>query len=434
MNDIRYNPGARLLALALALALAACGGGGGNPGAVSGGTGSGGTGTGGTGTGTTAPAAPSSVQFVEASPVGQSIVIKGQGGNLRTEMATVKFKVLDILNHPLAGQAVNFSASTTAVTLNMTSGTTDQNGEVITTVNSGSVPTSFRVQATLPGTSISSFSDSIVVTTGLPVQRAFSLSTDLANFEGLTRDSTPDKPAAHIQVLLADAFGNPVPDGTPVVFQTNMGSVGTSSKGGCNTVNGGCSVDFRAQNPRSPLPDTPSTLCNTGAGPLVSRDSTRPGVATVCASSTDGTNSVFGKIELFFSGSVAKNVVLDDSGSKVLLAPGTVDLGTVKADGTRQFKLQFNDENFNPMPTGTTIAVTNVVNATAAEPVPASVPNIFPHADSDTDPQGYFHTFSISSTLPKPCTAGSTASFNVTATTPGGLVTVIPFKLAFSCP
>ncbi|HWJ96121.1 MAG TPA: Ig-like domain-containing protein, partial [Telluria sp.] len=96
--------------------------------------------------------APASVQFAEAAPTDKSIVIQGQGGNGRTETATLKFRVFDIFNRPLAGRQVNFSASTSMVRVNKSTDTTDQNGEVITTVNSGSVPTTFRVLATLPGT------------------------------------------------------------------------------------------------------------------------------------------------------------------------------------------------------------------------------------------------------------------------------------------
>jgi protocatechuate 3,4-dioxygenase beta subunit len=396
--------------------------------------------------------APASIQFAAASPTDKSIVIQGQGGINRTETATLKFRVFDVFGNPLPGKQVNFSVSNAGVVhLNKDTDSTDQNGEVITTVNSGVVPTTFRVQATLPGTAsygkpdISTTSDSIVVTTGLPVQRAFSLSAAIANVEGWSRDSSPDKPATTLQVLMGDAFGNPVPDGTPVVFQTNMGSVGSSNKGGCNTVNGGCVVDFRTQNPRFPAPNTPSTPCNTGAGPLVSNDSTRTGVATVCASSTDGTNTVFGKIALFFTDAYAANVFIDTGAGVVplTLAGQAVDLGTLKSDETKLFRLQFNDVNLNPLPAGSTVAVTSLVNANAALPIPDKVPNIFPHSTAGVDdstgnnasgPQGSFHTFSISSTQPKPCIAAANASFSVTVTSPNGLSTIIPFKLSFSCP
>jgi hypothetical protein len=164
-------------------------------------------------------------------------VIQGQGGNGRTETATLTFKVVDSFGAPLAGKTVNFTTASPSVKINKTTDTTDETGSVITTVNSGSVATSFRVQATLPGTAsgnspdISTMSDSIVVTTGLPVQRAFSISTGTFNIDGWNVDSSPSTPATYIQVLVADAFGNPVPDGTPIVFQTNMGSVGSAVQG-----------------------------------------------------------------------------------------------------------------------------------------------------------------------------------------------------------
>jgi hypothetical protein len=391
-----------------------------------------------------APAA-ASVQFASAAPTDKSIVIRGQGGISRTETATLTFRVFDTFNRPLAGKQVVFSTTSPDVFLNKLADSTDQNGEVITTVNSGPVPTSFRVQATLPGTAangqpdISTMSDSIVVTTGLPVQRAFSLSAGSINLDG-TRDSSPSAPATTIQALLADAFGNPVPDGTPVVFQTNMGSVGSSSKGGCTTVNGGCSVDFRVQNPRSHAPDTPATPCNTGTGPGVSADSSRAGLATVCASSTDGVNTVFGKISLFFSGAEATHVFLDD-GTTALSTKTATDLGSVNAGGSKVFRLQLNDANLNPLPQGTTVQVASAVNATVAEPVPATVQNIFPHrvgADDITGNniagnQGSSHTFTVSNTLASPCVPAN-ATFSVVVTSPSNVSTSFPFKLAFTCP
>jgi hypothetical protein len=380
-----------------------------------------------------APPAAASVQFVQAMPTDKSIVIQGQGGNGRTETASLQFKVVDIFNHPLAGQQVKFSASTTAVTVNKLADTTDQNGDVITTVNSGTVPTSFRVLATLPGTAangnpdISTWSDSVVVTTGLPVQRAFSLSAEKYNLDS-TIESSPGVPATHLQAMIADNSGNPVPDGTPVVFQTNMGSVGSANKGGCLTINGGCSVDFRMQDPRTATPGLPATPCN-----AVTPDSTRAGVATVCASTTDGTNTVFAKIGLFFSGNGTGSVYMDGT----MLTPRvTTDLGTVKSDGSKIFSLQFNDANNNPMPAGSVISVVSPVNAVAAAPLPATVPNISPGTSitSAAGPQGSSHAFTITSPQPTGCTKALDATFTVAVTTPGGIASYIPFKLTFSCP
>lgn len=388
--------------------------------------------------------APASVQFATATPTNQSIVIKGQGGLGRTETATLTFKVFDVFSHPLAGQQVTFSTTSPDVTINKLSDSTDQNGEVITTVNSGTRATTFRVQATLPG-GISTLSDSIVVTTGLPTQNAFSLSIGKPNIEALSIDSSPATPATFVNVLLADQFGNPVPDGAPVVFQTNMGSIGSSNKGACSTANGGCTVDFRAQDPRSHAANTPITACNNyGAGGTGMNDSNRPGVATICASTTDGTNTLFKKLAIFFSGSYATNVYLN--GGTVPLS-GMTDLGTVGATNSAVFQLLISDVNQNPMPVGTTVSIVNIANATAVGVAPPTVQNIFPHAATVDDAtgnsvsgnQGSYHTITIGSAQPKPCSTALVSNFGVNITTPGqgsvaGTTTTYPFKVTFSCP
>lgn len=374
-----------------------------------------------------APPAAASVQFVLASPTDQAIVIRGQGGNGRTETASLRFKVVDIFNRPLPGAAVDFTSSTGLVTVNKGADTTDLNGEVITTVNSGTTATTFRVKAALhDNPAVYTWSDSIVVTSGLPVQRAFSLSAEKYNLD-TTVESNPLKPATHLQAMIADQFGNPVPDGTPVVFQTNMGSVGSSSKGGCTTINGGCSVDFRMQDPRVATPGLPATPCN-----AASPDVTRAGVATVCASTTDGTNTVFAKIGLFFSGNQTVNVYMN--GAK--LGTGTTDLGTVSSAAAKVFSLQLNDGNNNPLPADTTVAVVALANAVAAAPLPATVPNIAPGTTLTTadGPLGSSHSFTITSTQPTNCTTAMNATFSVAITTPDKVSTYIPFKLTFSCP
>lgn len=374
-----------------------------------------------------APPAAASVQFTQATPTNQSIVIQGQGGNGRTETATLKFKVVDLFNHPLPGATVDFSSSTGAVTVNKASDTTDQNGEVFTTVNSGTVATTFRIKAALHSNpTVYTWSDSIVVTTGLPVQRAFSLSAETYNLESLI-ESSPTNPATHLQVMIADNFGNPVPDGTPVVFQTNMGSVGSADKGGCTTVNGGCSVDFRMQNPRVATPGQPSTPCN-----RVTPDSTRPGVATVCASTTDGTNTVFASTNLFFSLSNVANVYMDGATTSL---SGTTNLGTLKSTDVKKFVLQINDANNNPLPMNSKVVVSDAVHVTATV-IPGVVPNMQPPPgiSSASGPQGSSFAFTVSSADGANCKAAVDASFNVVVTTPGGISTIIPFKLSFSCP
>jgi len=396
---------------------------------------------------TIAPPRAASVQFASASPTNQSLVVQGQGGINRTETALLTFKVVDTFGNPLAGQQVTFQRypENADVTINKLSDTTDASGNVVTTVNSGSTATSFKVRATLPNTGangnpdISTLSDSIVVTTGKPVQRAFSIATDKFNFEGWNVQSSPTNPAATVSVSLGDAFSNPVPDGTPVVFQTNLGIIGTSDKGGCNTTNGTCAVPLRAQAPFTATPGVPATPCNS-----ITPDSTRPGLATICASTTDGTNFLTARTAVFFSSGRAVNTLM--GGNKVsfdALTPN--DLGTISASATKVFQLQFNDVNSNPLPAGSTVAITSMLNGNAAAVQPATVPNIAPHSSSNVDDpsgiavsgnQGSIHTFSISGSNPTNCTTTVQSSFNVTVTTPApfNTVTTIPFKLTFTCP
>ena len=386
-----------------------------------------------------APAA-ASVQFTAVSPVGKSIVIQGQGGLSRTETATLTFRVVDTFGKALAGQEVTFAlVNGPGMTLNKVKDTTDANGDVITTVNSGTTPTTFRVRASL-ASGISTLSDSILVTTGLPVQTAFSLSSAKSSVEGWSHDSDVNNPATTVQVLLADQAGNPVPDGTPVVFQSRLGAVGSSSMGGCTTMNGGCSVDFRSQNPRVAT-NPPATPCNDVAnGGKV--DSLWPGLAIVCASTSDGSKTLFAKIAIFLSDSRPRNVTLFDQFTQASLNGGTYDLGTVESGASRQFSLRFSDLNRNPMPSGTTVTLTNVVNASASI-TPDSIQNVYPHNASGVDDrtganiqgdQGVRHAVTISSLTPTTCTVPVTSTFNVTVTTPLGNATSYPFKLTFSCP
>lgn len=381
-----------------------------------------------------------SIQLTAVSPVAKSIVIKGQGGLLRTETASLTFRVFDTFNKPLSGQEVTFSLDDgAAVTLNKLKDTTDDNGEVITTVNSGNVPTTFRVKATLKSM-VSTYSDSILVTTGKPVQSGFSISVGKSNVEGWSYDSGVNDPATTVRVLLADQAGNPVADGTPVAFQSNLGAVGSSSIGGCTTLNGGCSVDFRSQNPRTAT-NPPATPCNDVANGGTA-DSVWPGLATICASTSDGTRPLFAKATIFLSGSRPENVTLLDQSRQVSLTGSSYDLGVVSASAARQFSVRISDLHQNPMPSGSTVTITNAVNGNVSI-TPASIQNIYPHNSQGVDDrtganiqgnQGSWHAVTINSLTPTGCIGTVSSTFNVTVTTPIGSATSFPFKLTFSCP
>jgi len=416
------------MVLVLAATLSACGGGGGSPGTVNPGTG--GTTNPGTGTGTPPVAqAPASVTFVSATPSDQSIVPKGQGGSGRTETATLTFQVLDANRTAVAaGQKVNFAItpSTADVTLNTASALTDATGSVTASVSSGSTAVAFRVVATVDGTAFTTRSDQMSVSTGLPTQRGFSLSTTVFNIEGWNHDSGTSDAPSELQVLMADASGNPVADGAAVTFVSNLGSVGSSSRGGCVTVNGGCAVDFRAQNPRTAQPGLPVTPCNSGH-PGSTADSIRPGVATVCASSTDGSTTLFDKTELFLSGSFVRNVTVN--GVKIAFKDGYFELAPRNRVDSVALAIQLGDINDNPLPNETEIALDGTpvgVTYTTEE-----VPNISP--TDAVGSQAWISTVMVEGGGAGATCAPKTVTFSMKTTTPLNDVTVIPFKLSFTC-
>jgi hypothetical protein len=186
------------------------------------------------------------INFLDVNPADKSIVLAGSGGNGRSESATLRFRVVDKNNTPVKGVAVSFVViPSTDVTLNITTGISDADGVVVTTVSSKSVATAVVIKASVDGKAITSQSDQLLVTTGIATQAGFDLSASKYNLNyGITGDSSD------ISVRIVDTNGNPVADGVPVVFTTNFGSVGSSTRGGCSTLNGGCKVTYAVQEPR----------------------------------------------------------------------------------------------------------------------------------------------------------------------------------------
>lgn len=216
-----------------------------------------------TGTVTVLGATAGQIAFVSALP--QNISLKGTGGPGRQESSTVIFKVLDKNGNPVSGQLVNFALTTSVggLTLNPASSTTGADGTVSTVVAAGTINTPVRVMATLAGTSITSLSDQLVVSTGVPDQNSFSLSTQVFNVEGMSHDGCEGPVGSTVRVSLADHFNNPVPDGTAVSFTAEGGTIDASCLTGLVSttltngtvitqkgVPGACSVRFCAANPR----------------------------------------------------------------------------------------------------------------------------------------------------------------------------------------
>lgn len=376
-----------------------------------------------------------SLVFVSASPADQSIVIQGSGGTGRSDTALLTFRALDSFGQPLASQIINFALSPDAkVSLQTASAVTGLDGTAIAIVRSGFLASTFRVLASFASQpSISTISGTMTVTTGQAVQSAFSLSETFFNIEGWSHDNITNT----INILMADAVGNPVADGTPVVFQTDSGAVGSSSNGGCSTVNGACSVSYRSQNPRYALGNT--------AGK-------RAGLATITASSSTSQTTLQGQIGMFLSGSDAVNVFL--AGTSTQVSASSLNVLTTTNCLSYTLKLELNDVNFNPLPFGTTITSgVDGADLTIGTVTPNSVPNVYPHDDAGSAAltvanmatrQGSVHAIPIAivaatTSPPVPpdvgCYAGggrtATGTFKVTIASPLGTSTVYAFGLTY---
>lgn len=383
-------------------------------------------------------AVPAAINFVSAVPSDKSIVIKGAGGNGRTEVALLTFSVVDSTNTGVANIKVNFSTqSTNPVTLSAISGLTDMTGKVTVAVNSGTQPTTARVVATVDGTSISSLSDTLTVTTGVPVQSAMSLSLSKFWVEGLNWDNQTIK----VTALLADSFGGAVADGTQVVFTTNVGAVIGIGGALCLTNGpnittdppfpGFCDVVWRSQNPRS------------------------NGIGTIIATATNGTDKLSQSATFYVLGSYAKIYQVSPTsveGNTTRLTTGgpmTLNLSCPatlpSAQSPTTLKFEIVDANDNPMPPGSTITATQVADSSTGAaggatvslllPAPVTVPmwNIGQLGIGVATQRGTVHTLTV--TPPATCVVGGATAhnetFNITVTSPLGGVTNTAVTLSY---
>lgn len=184
------------------------------------------------------PPSVGSIQYVSATPL--NITLRGMGGVGRQETSQVVFKVVDGGGLPIAGKTVNFALNTTlgGISLSTPSAITDAQGQVFVTVSSGTISTPVRVTATTAGAAgaiLTTQSDQLTISTGIPDQQHFSLVPSTYNIEGWRINGA----TTTITARLADHFGNPVLDGTTVNFTCEGGCSITPT---CSTVGGTCSA------------------------------------------------------------------------------------------------------------------------------------------------------------------------------------------------
>lgn len=173
----------------------------------------------------------------------------------RPQSQPVEFRVVDGSGgqSPVQGQRVCFSLNTSVggLSLSDSEAITGADGVARTVVLAGDVSTAVVVTATVAGGIGSSCAaipagaratqnDNIVVSTGLPDQDGFTLTTDVRNVEGYDRADA----VANITVYLNDLFNNPVRDGLVVFFTAEGGTIQDQ----CSTLNGQCSVAWQSTN------------------------------------------------------------------------------------------------------------------------------------------------------------------------------------------
>ena len=356
-----------------------------------------------TGGGTDPLALANALNFLDVNPADKSIVLAGAGGNGRSESATLRFRVVDKNNTPVKGATVTFSAvPANDVTLNIPSAASDADGVVVTTVSSKNVATAVVIKATVTRadrSSVTSQSDQLLVTTGVVTQAGFDLSATKYNLNfGITGDSS------EVIVAIVDANGNRVADGVPVVFTANFGAVGTSSRGGCTTLNGSCKVTYTVQDPRPADGDRARVTA-----------STRIGNGTAVSGFLDLTISNLGLANLY---SAASGGLI----SRTFVAPANACKFTVSAFvGT--------PAGF-PTPAGTTIEVKSLTTDFSG-----SVKTGSPILDLETQRTLVAFEFDASNTALVPaCVPGGAGTATAQAEvklTAGSRVTTVPITVTY---
>ncbi len=188
------------------------------------------------------------LSFVDAVPA--TIALKGNGSESFPETSVIRFRLLDQNGNPMFSKEVRFEMDHErgGARLARTSAVTDAEGYVDVRLAAGRAHGEVRILAStdihdedgnFTGVLENQSSIPITMTTGLPDENSFELAANIYNPHSWDNRGT----SITVTAMLADHYGNPVPDGTGVSFSTESGIVGRS----CETTNGRCSVTWQAQ-------------------------------------------------------------------------------------------------------------------------------------------------------------------------------------------
>lgn len=211
------------------------------------------------------------LQFVSSLP---SLIYQTGSAGVNTSIVT--FKVIDSLAAGVQGVSVNASLTNTDGGINFcgspSTGLSAVDGTVTFSICAGTLPATVQVRAALATTpTVFTSSNLLTVQTGLPTQRFFDISATQLNFyAGGEFTSKFNGNSTGISVFAADRQGNPVPNGTKIVFVSEGGQINSGGVSSCLISGGRCSVNLIGQDYR-PL------------GSSAPRGDPRPGRVTVLA-------------------------------------------------------------------------------------------------------------------------------------------------------
>ncbi|MBN4075537.1 hypothetical protein JYU22_03050 [Gammaproteobacteria bacterium AH-315-E17] len=185
-----------------------------------------------------APSPVLAVQYVSA--INTQLSLAG-GATTSTELT---FKVTGPNLIPIVGETVSFAINSAvggaSILAGRTTGVTDNQGEVKTILESGTVAGNYFIRATHDASGTLGISEDIVISSGVPEASGFSLSVDKRNISQAYRINGIE---VTLSIIAEDHFGNPPSDGTSVSFWApESGQIGSS----CVLVNGECSVNWQS--------------------------------------------------------------------------------------------------------------------------------------------------------------------------------------------
>ena len=211
------------------------------------------------------------IRFVSATPA-----VIYQAGSVGAKSSIVSFKVINASGEAVQGETVTASLTNTDGGINFCGspsvGTSGADGVVTFSVCAGTLPANVQVRATLSSNPlITTGSNLLTIQTGVATQRFFDLSANKLNmYAGGQFTSQINGNSVDITAYAADRQGNPVPDGTKVIFVSEGGQINSGGQSSCTISSGSCTVRLIGQ------ADRPLGSSAAGGDP-------RPGRVTVLA-------------------------------------------------------------------------------------------------------------------------------------------------------